>query len=215
MRVALVASFLLFLLPACTSPQDRLQALESEMIGLLGPAAELQVPLQSGSFRLPLPPPLEVQTEQKNRAQALLVKSAQIDSLALAPEQRRQLRQYRQVLTDLSGSRTGWPLDPLDYTLAELLRQALIPSNGESLAVLLEKMPAYYTEVEQRWGRPNPRNLAAAVARCLVILDQLMQLENDLRKYPQPIQTRLQAALPAARAAIKNYLGLCRSGVLE
>ncbi|MEO6038366.1 MAG: hypothetical protein ABIQ93_08135 [Saprospiraceae bacterium] len=215
MRVAFLSFLLLFLLSACTSPQDRLQAIESEMVDLLGPAADLNVPVQNAPFQLPLPPPLAVQAEQKSRAQKLLADAARIDSLALAPAERRQLRQYRQVLADLSGERSGWPLDPLGYTLNEPLQRCLVEPGGESLAVLLEKIPDYYTEVELRWGHPNPRNLDPAVAQCLAALDQLEQLEEDLGKYPLAVQARLQMALPPARAAIKNYLGQCRSGVLE
>ena len=185
------------------------------MVDLLGPAADLKVPVQNAQFQLPLPPPLEVQAEQKSRAQQLLTKAAQIDSLVLRPAERRQLRQYRQVLTDLSADSKGWPLDPLAYTLTEPLQRCLAEPDGESLAVLLEKIPGYYAEVEQRWGRPNPKNLDPAVNQCLAVLDQLETLEKDLGKYPPAVQMRLQAALPSARAAIKNYLGQCRSGLLE
>ncbi len=185
------------------------------MLGLLGPAADLKVPLLEGNLQLPLPPPLEVQAEQKYRSRELLDDIAKIDTNALEPTQRRQLLQYRQVLSDLSGSATGWPVDPLKYTLAEPLQRCLAEPSGESLAILLEKMPEYYTEVELRWGHTNPRNMPAAVTQCLSSLDQLDQLESSLRKYPLNTQQRLKAALPAAKAALKNYLGQCRSGVLE
>ncbi len=213
MRLAFLCN-LCFLI-ACTSPQDRLQQIESGMLELLGPAADLKVPVQDGSLPLPLPPPLEVQTAQKIQASRLLAEAEKIDSSKLEPIQRQQLQQYRQVLTDLSGSTAGWPVDPLMYTLYEPFQRCLSEPDGESLATLLEKTPDYYTEVEQRWGPTNPRSLHPTETQCLSVLDQLDRLENDLIKYPLPVRTRLQAALPAAKAAWKNYLGLCRSSVLE
>jgi len=213
MRLAFV--FFPLLLVACTSAQDRLHRIESGMLDLLGPAADLKITLGEGNLQLPLPPPLEMQEEQQKQARQLLADAAQIDSTALEPTARQQLRQYRRVLTDLSGSAAGWPIDPLAYTLHEPLQRCLAEADGESLAALLEKMPAYYTTLEQRWGHTNPRNLPAAVAQCLATLDRLEALENELGKYPPDSQLRLRAALPAAKAALKNYLGQCRSGVLE
>ena len=215
MRVAFPPILALLLLQACTSPQERLQKIESGMLGLLGPAADLKVSARNGPYQLPLPPPLDVQAEQKSQAQKLLAEASKIDTADLDPQKRRHLRAYQRILTDLSGSTSGWPLDPLDYTLAGLLQTFLTTGNEDSLAELLEKTADYYTEVEQRWRSSNPQHLAAAVTQGLAALDRLAELESNLGKYPPAMQARLRAALPAARAGMKNYLGLCRSGVLE
>lgn len=215
MRVALLPVFCLLWLSACTSPQEQLAEVEAGMLDLLGPTAQLKIPAGNRQTYLPLPPPLAVQDEQKNRAQQLLAKAAQIDTAALDPAHRYQLREYRKILTDWSASQSGWPLNPLDYTLAKPLQFCLAEPNGECLALLLEKMPDYYAEVEERWQSTHRHNYASAVQQCLTTLDTLQGLEQSLDKYPPDLQTRLRAALPPAQAVLKNYLGQCRSLVLE
>ena len=215
MRAVVLSLFLLFLLSACTSPQEQLAEIEDEMLTLLGPAADLKIPTHNSQAYLPLPPPLDMQDEQKSRAQKLLVKAAQIDTAALDPERRSQLWQYREILTDLSGSKSGWPLNPLDYTLAKPLQGFLAEPDGEQLAILLEKMPDYYAEVERRWQSNRQHNSQAAVQECLAMLDTLQALEENLKKYPPDVRARLQVALPSAQAGLKNYLGQCRSLTLD
>jgi len=215
MRAILLSIPGLFLLLACTSPQERLAEIEDGMLVLLGPAGDFKIPVQDSQLYLPLPPPLEVQDEQKNQAQKLLAKVAQIDSTALNPERRDQLRQYWKILTDLSGSQSGWPLNPLDYTLSEPLRCCLAEPGGESLAVLLEKMPDYYAEVEKRWHSTNRHNQALAAQECLAMLEDLQKLEENLETYRPEVKGRLQKALPFAEMGLKNYLAQCRSLVLE
>lgn len=215
MRAVLLPGLLLFLLSACTSPQQQLQQVEADMVDLLGPNANWKIPAQTGDIWLPLPPPAEVQADQQARAQQILADAAKIDTTALAPDQNALLKQYRQALMSLADTSAGWPLDPLNYTLAEPLQRCLAEPDGESLILLLEKMPAYYTEVEQRWRSTHRHNYAPAVQQCLITIDNLEELEKDKGKYPADVQTRLQELLPLAQAALKNYLGQCRSLVLE
>lgn len=215
MRVALFPGLFLFLCSACTSPQRQLRQLEGDMLALLGPTTGWKVPTRSGAIWLPLPPPTEVQAEQQTQAQQLLASAAKIDSVALTPEQRAALRQYRQALADLANASAGWPLDPMTYTLAGPFQRCLAETDGESLTLLLEKMPDYYTEVEQRWRSTHRHHHAPAVEQCMVTLDTLKGLEQNLEKYPLGLQARLRGALPPAQMGLKNYLGQCRSLVLE
>ncbi len=215
MRAVLLPGFLLFLCSACTAPQQQLQQLEAEMLDLLGPAAGWQIPTHDGSIWLPLPPPAEAQTEQQTKAQELLTSLAKIDTSALPSAQRVQWQQYHRALTDLADANVGWPLDPATYTLTEPLQRCLAEPDGESLVLLLEKMPGYYAEIEQRWRSTHRHHYALAVQKCLDTLDTLRKLEQHSGKYPGDIQVRLQQSLPLAQAALKNYLGLCRSLLLE
>ncbi len=215
MRAALFPGFLLLLCAACTSPQQQLQQLEGDMLQLLGPTAGWKIPTRNGAVWLPLPPPAGAQAEQQAQARQLLTSAAKIDTAAFIPDQRVQLRQYRQALNDLADASAGWPLDPLTYTLAGPLQRCLAETDGESLALLLEKMPDYYTEVEQRWRSTHRHHYAPAVQQCLATLDTLRGLEQSLEKYPADLRGRLRGALPPAQMVLKNYLGQCRSLVLE
>ncbi len=185
------------------------------MLDLLGPTVGWKVPTQSGTIWLPLPPPAEVQTEQQIQAQKLLASAAKMDTLALVPEQRAQLQQYRQALADMTDVSAGWPLNPMAYTLFEPLQRCLAEPDGESLALLLERIPAYYAEVEQRWRSTHQHHYAPAVQQCLITLDTLKALEKTMEKYPADMQARLRDAIPLAEVGWKNYMGQCRSLVLE
>lgn len=73
--------------------------------------------------------------------------------------------------------------------------------------LLLEQLPAYYAAVENRWQRPAPHLVPKAVEASVQALDALDHAENRQK-------TAGTANWKAAKAAIKDYIGLCQSAYL-
>ena len=80
-------------------------------------------------------------------------------------------------------------------------------SNHPELPIVLEKIPAYYAQIEQRWQIPEHRFVAKTVDASMSTLDMLHGLAKNSG-------VEGVARTEAARCAIKDFIGLCQSAIL-
>jgi hypothetical protein len=95
--------------------------------------------------------------------------------------------------------------DPSGCDVSGQLKQF---SDHPELPLLLEKIPAYYAQIELRWQIPDRRFVSKAVDGAQTALDLLHGLEKGSGK-------EVVARTGAARAAVKDFIGLCQSAMLK
>jgi len=207
--------FLLFWGISCSSPEQQLNRLEHDLIYKHPKPETFLIKTSTDTLQLPIPQAHSEATlafiaRCKQRAQA-------IPAATLPVIQQKKLFYLLFALDSLHRS-YGQIIHPQKYALGVLPLRICLPEKGVQNAALfialLEKIPAYYDLVESRWIKPQLADLPGAIATAQSALDAL----NMLEKTPEGLNTAQKTAfinlLPAAKAALKNYIGLCQSGYL-
>lgn len=195
----LFAALLLF---SCNTPETQLGRLQHSFGEQFAKQEFFEVQFKNEVLLLPLPPNAEPPGELKTSAKALQKAANSIETTALNATQQKQLLQIRAALEDCVAH-AGPPLfDPSRCTISARLQQY---SEHPELAVLLEKIPAYYARIEQGWQTPDSRFVDKAVRESQIALDLLKNLEGKSKK----------EVIVRASAAVKDFIGLCQSTVLK
>jgi len=207
--------FLLFWGTSCSSPEQQLNRLEHDLIYKHPKPETFLIKTPTDTLQLPIPQvhseaTLAFITRCKQRAQA-------IPAAMLPVTQQKKLFYLLFALDSLHRS-YGQIIHPQDYALHVMTQRVWSPENGLQnpalLLALLEKIPAYYDLVESRWIKPQLADLPKAIVTAQSALDAL----NTLEKTPEGLNSAQKTAftnlLPPAKAALKNYIGLCQSGYL-
>lgn len=196
---ALFAALLLF---SCNTPEIQLGRLQHSFGEQFAKQDFFEVQFKKEVLLLPLPPNAKQSGELKTSAEALQKVANSIETKALNTTQQKQLLQIRAALEDCV-THAGNPLfDPSRCAISVKLQQY---SEHPELVVLLEKIPNYYARVEQSWQTPDSRFVDKAVMESQIALDLLKKMEENSKK----------EAVGQARAAVKDFIGLCQSTVLE
>jgi hypothetical protein len=196
--------FLLFLASACDTPQSRFESLQRDFWEKFARQDSFEIALEGRSIRLPLPPSSSQPAERGNLAESLRERAYSIENEKLSAENQSKLAQLRAALDEIRQHPEGGFFDPARCAVAASLRDL----RAEQAPIFLEKIPAYYAEVERRWRMPEPRLVAKAVAESQAALDILKTLEKDW-------SAENRSTLEASRAAIKDFIGLCQSAQLR
>lgn len=201
-------------LASCSSPDQQFERLKQQFITEHPRQDLFENGLEKTGIRLPLPPSPEGLSALKTFVETCKSKAYEIDLAKLSPENQLGLKRFRAALDSLGAQRSSAGIDPQDYTMAERIKALSGEKKAEPLLRLLEKIPAYYESVYQRWSAPEPGRIKTAVASSMLALDELDKLEQG-NWLPADIRANLQQALPPARSAIRDYIGLCLSGHLK
>ncbi|MDO8971769.1 MAG: hypothetical protein Q7U74_13835 [Saprospiraceae bacterium] len=196
------AWFAVLLLFSCNTPEIQLGRLQHSFGEQFAKQDFFEVQFKKEVLLLPLPPNAMQSGELKTSAEALQKVANSIETKALNATQQKQLLQIRAALEDCV-THAGNPLfDPSRCAISAKLQQY---SEHAELAVLLENIPNYYARVEQSWQTPDSRFVDKAVTESQIALDLLKKLEENSKK----------ELIGQARAAVKDFIGLCQSTVLE
>jgi hypothetical protein len=196
-----VALFALFFLLSCNTPETRLKRLQQDFWEKFAQQDFFEIRLKNEVLHLPLPYTPEQPGQQKTWAERLQKEAQSLEKEKLSVDAQKQLAQLSAALEDCIR-REGSPLfDPSRCAISKSLQQY---SAHPEISVLLEKIPAYYTQIEQRWQTPHTRYVAKAVNESQIALDLLKGLE----------ETSERELGAQARGAIKDFIGLCQSAVL-
>lgn len=194
--------FLLFLL-SCNSPEARLERLQHDFWEKFAQQDFFEIKLKNEVLHLPLPPASKPSSEQKSWAEKLQQEARSIEKEKLSADQQKQLAQLCAALDDCVAH-AGNPLfDPSRCAVTEQLQSYL---EHPELPVLLEKIPVYYAQIEERWQTPDLRFVPTAVAKAQNALDLL---HNHQKKSGNADHVL------AAQAAFKDFIGLCQSAALN
>jgi len=198
----------LFFITACQSDTDRLREAEHRFLEIMSVPEEFQLTAGKDTLFLPVLPGPESAQESKANAAELQVQIRKIDGKSLGDSDRKRLDALTKATEDLVARGVSMPLEQISMQVAEPFRQALIYNNTELTRRLVEYIPAYVAEMEQRWppdtSKKNPEIVHAAESA----YDALLQLEQES-------SATSKEQFEAARRAWKDYMGLCRSGLLS
>lgn len=193
--------FALLGLFSCNTPTQRLADLHHEFLINLANQDYFEVKTPKETYFLPLP---TMQSPPGQRAVAeLLQKEANVVAkMALSAEQRLQLDIIRRALADFLSSSGHAFGDPGRFVVGDLLQKAQSQSQD---GLLLEKIPAYYTEVEKRWQIPSVPRAAKALEKARAALEMLHKMERS---------GAAAERIERAQYALKDFIGLCQSAQL-
>lgn len=203
---------LLLSLNACMSTEDRLAKLEKTILKVLPRPEYFVVKGDKDTLQLLLPAP----GAGRLAAEYCTVKEtvAQMDTAGLTEREKLAVKHYYNLLDSACAN----PLffnNPAQYSVAYALKNATKQPTLDLYLALLEKIPDYYAQVQQNWHTPEPTRIKTAVNQCVGVLDELNQAEQEAERWAPEQRNRLYAAIPAARAAVKDFIGLCESGKLQ
>ena len=193
----------LFLL-SCNSPEARLERLQHDFWEKFARQDFFEIKLENEVLHLPLPPSSEHPEQQKSWAESLLKEANALEKEKLSPAGQKQLTQIQAALNDCVAHEGTAFFDPSHCTVATHLQQL---SAQPDLLVFLEKIPPYYAQLEQRWQMPDLRFVSKAVEESQIALDLLNALEEKS-------DGEIVARTGPARAAVKDFIGLCQSALL-
>jgi hypothetical protein len=194
----------LLLLCSCNTPEARLARLQHDFWKKFARQNYYEIKLKNEVLHLPLPPPFESSGEQKLLAENLQKEARSIEKEKLGTAGKKQLTLLTTALDDCVLY-AGNPLfDPSRCVIAGHLEER---SKDPDLPLFLEKIPAYYAQIEQHWQVPDARFVSKAVAGSQTALDLLIMLEK--KSGENGVHTG------AAQAAVKDFIGLCQSALLK
>lgn len=194
--------FAILLLISCNTPETRLKRLQHDFWEKFAQQDFFEIKLKNEVLHLPLPPTVESPERPLPTAKRLQQEANAIEKEKLSAVQQEQLKQIQAALEDCL-QHSGNPLfDPSRCVATPQLKR--YAAHAE-LPSLLEKLPAYYSLVEQRWQNPEPRFVAKAVEASQMGLDILKELEEKSGK----------ESVAQTQAAIKDFIGLCQSAILK
>ncbi len=195
----------LFYLCSCNTPEARLRRLQHDFWETFARQDYFEVRLKNEVLHWPLPPASGQSEEQKSLAESLQKEAKAIDKEGLSAAGQKQLAQLSAALDDCVANAGLAFFDPSRCVISGQLQQF---SDHPELPLLLEKIPAYYAQIEQRWQIPDSRYVSSAV--------DASQTALDLLNGPEKSSGGGMVALKgAARLAIKDFIGLCQSALLR
>lgn len=203
---------------ACNTPEQQLADLQRKFTEKCPKPRQRMFEVKAGKQTLVLPLPdtpehrqsvFEFVADIRRQADTIPAEDLQ------APLQQR-LVQFRHALDVVLAQRRpgdGY-FSPEEYALAESAQWTDAQAWQQKpalLLALLEQTPAYYAEVERCWAPPGHRQAEAALEQAMHTLEQINTLTGRTELAPAAYRARVEAALPAARMAVKDFIAMCCS----
>lgn len=195
--------FALLALFSCNTPTKRLTHLQHEFLQKLANQDYFEVKTPQETYFLPLPT-TQIQPEQRAVAGLLQKEANALAKAALSAEQHLQLEIIQRALADFLASSAQMFGDPSRFVVGDLLQKAHSETEG---GLLLEKIPAYYTEVEKRWQIPSVPKASKALEKARAALELLHKMEKQADGVAAE-------RIISAQYALKDFIGLCQSAHL-
>ncbi len=200
-----ITLFALVFLYSCNTPEARLGRLQHDFWEKYAQQDFFEIKLKNEVLHLPLPPSSAPSEQQKLWAESLQKEANSIEKEQLSVVDQKQLAQLRSVLDDCVTHAGRTFFDPSRCVVLMHLQQFF---DHPDLLLVLENIPAYYAQIEQRWQTPDARFVSKAVEESQTTLDLLNTLEKNS-------SGKIVARTGAARAAVKDFIGLCQSALLQ
>jgi hypothetical protein len=200
-----LALFALLFLFACNSPEARLERAQHDFWEKYAQHDFFEIKLKNEVLHLPLPPSSAPSEQQKSWAESLQKEVHSIEKEDLSEGSQKQLAQLCSALDDCVVHAGNAFFDPSRCVVLRHLQQF---SEQPELSLLLEKIPDYYAQIEQRWQIPDARFVPKAVEESQTTLDLLNTFEKNSGG-------KIVAQTGVARAAVKDFIGLCQSAILQ
>lgn len=201
----------LVLLFSCDDPERRLHRLQRDFFRVFPDSAFVLVS-KKDTVRLGLPPTEEELKRLRAFALKVQPEMERLDPSAFSDRDYRAYERLRGVVDSAAaGGFTVLFHEPGTGFVPFYLNRGL---PAAVLVSLVDTLPAYYATVQRRWKNLGWSYTYDANQTALSALDKLNNLEKEVEKMPAPYRERLLAALPAARRAVKDYIGFLQSKLM-
>ncbi len=213
----LIGAAVLFM-AACATPEERFIRLQLDFMADRPQAEIFEIRTDSDTVRWPLPPSAEDAGAMREFADTYRKRAYALNPEELTANTKTDLRRFQVALDSICTRIERARCDASDYTLHNVLSHftgSKGPRHPALMARVVEQIPVYYARVQQRWIAPAPAGIPQALAQAQTTLDQLEHIEQSLPGLSAAYREQLQQTIPAARAALKDFIGLCQSGLLE
>lgn len=184
---------------ACESSHEKISRLQSDFLMALEGGDFFEIPLGKEKLKLPLPPAPEMAAQRQKKIAALQGEAQGISTAGLSPEDQRRLTQLTAQLDEMVKRGGAVFFDPVRYDISGVLQEN-VPKGGNFTRILLEKIPAYYAEIERRWQSTTPARADQAANKSVKSLELLEKMGSEA---------------DAARLSVKDFIGHCHSEVLQ
>lgn len=186
-------------LDACNSPEDRISNAQKRLLEVLHHREYFEIRAEGQVLKLPLPPD-EQQAEANRQTLSQIESELQAmnnEKLDAGFKQKRE--ELLRLLQSLRATNALAGFDPLACVITDTLSEVVDKQENALFQALTKQLAAYYAMVEARW-QPCPRARAREAAeRSVPALELLSRLDA-----PQE-----------ARMAVKDFIGLCNSAMLQ
>lgn len=197
----------LFLLTACQSDADRLREAERRFLKILASPEKIALTAGKDTLLLPMLPVIEEAAQSKTEAAALQTYLQKIDKQSLAASDLKRLDALSRAAADLAVQGVAVSLEQFGQQITSSFKQALKLNNEPLTQKLLEYLPEYVAQLEQRWPAGTVGARREIVQAASDVYDILAELETSAPSH-------LKRPFSRARLAWKDYIGLCQSGFL-
>ena len=197
----------LFLFAACQSDADRLREGERRFLKILAPAEKIVLTAGSDTLFLPMLPSREETLQSKTDATTLQAYLQKIDKRALGTPELKRLDALSRATSDLATQGVAVSMEQFGRQMTAPFTRALEIDKPLLTRKLVEYLPEYVSQLEQRW----PMVPVGARSEIVQAASESYDLLQKLQIGASPDQ---EMKFQAARRAWKDYIGLCQSGYL-
>jgi hypothetical protein len=210
-------------LAACESPSRQLTSLQRKFMHRLPPPERLLIVEAGDTLALPLPPSAKSAAQTRQTVAYFQEKVKKLDRTGLKEADQRRLADFQAALDNLA---LRWvddavPCPPDQFVVDELLLHFIVDGpkvrHPALLVELVERLPAYIDTVRTRTPQFDRRSARVAVQRTVQALDLLERAQDEafLKKLSIGYADRLRKNIPAARRALKDFIGMCQSAEIR
>ena len=200
-KLAILSGIFLF---ACNTPTKRLTNLQHEFLHKLANQDYFEIKTDKETYFLPLPS-AQYQPDQRAAAELLQEEANALTQMALSADQRQQLDIIHRALSDFLSASSDAFGDPGRFVVSDLLQKAQKQRDGN---FILEKIPEYYRELENRWQVPSVPKASRAMEKARLSLEVLRTMEEKAGG-------KASEQIVRAQYALKDFIGLCQSAQLN
>ena len=197
----------LFLLAACQSDADRLREGERRFLKILAHAEKIALTAGRDTLFLPMLPSRDEALLSKTDATALQIYLQKIDKQALGAPDIKRLDALSRATSDLATQGVAVSMEQFGRQMTAPFARALQLEKPPRTQKLVEYLPEYVSQIEQRW----PEGSVVARREIVQAASESYDLLQKLQRGASPDQ---EMKFQAARRAWKDYIGLCQSGYL-
>ena len=197
----------LFVLSACQSDADRLREAERRFLKILASPEKIALTAGKDTLFLPMLPAPEDAAKSKTEAAALQTYLQKIDKQSLAASDLKRLDALSRATADLAAQGVAVSLEQFSQQITTSFERALTLDNKPLTQKLMEYLPEYVAQLEQRWP-------AGTVGARREIVQAASDVYDLLAKLETLTPAHLKTPFARARRAWKDYIGLCQSGFL-
>lgn len=208
MKIKTWPCWCLLFLAGCRSDTDRLRDVEHRFLEIVALPKKHMLAVGKDTLFLPVLPTPEDAAQAKTDAADLQKEMQEIHPEKLSAADQKRLDALKNALNDLVRSGVASPVEQVCMEVAQPFRKIRTLNNPKLTEAFLNYLPEYFAGMEQRWHPPVSDKTPQTIQEAESAFDALQDLQ-------QQAGSGTNEQFRAARFALKDYIGLCQSALLE